>query len=99
MAKRKIIWSKRSSIRLFEILEFYTNRNKSPRYSAKLYKRFIKELSLLNKHPDIGIKTDFENIRGLIIEDFIIFYEISSENIVVHTIWDCRQNPENLKIK
>lgn len=58
MAKRKIIWSKRSSIRLFEILEFYTNGNKSARYSAKPYKRFVNELSLLNKHPDIGITTD-----------------------------------------
>ncbi|NJK97951.1 MAG: type II toxin-antitoxin system RelE/ParE family toxin [Bacteroidales bacterium] len=99
MAKRKMIWSKRSSIRLFEILEFYTNRNKTLRYSAKLYKRFVKELSLLDKHPEIGISTDFEDIRGLIIDDFIIFYEISPENIIVHTIWDCRQDPNNLKIR
>lgn len=99
MAKREIIWSKKSSIKLFEILDFYTNRNKSANYSAKLYKRFIKELSLLNKHPDIGITTGFENVRGLIIENFIIFYEITSENIIVHTIWDCRQNPDELKIK
>lgn len=99
MAKRKIIWSKKSSTKLFEILEFYTNRNKSRQYSTKLYKKITKELALLNKHPDIGIVTDFENVRGLIIDNFIVFYEITSENILVHTIWDCRQNPNDLKIK
>ena len=99
MAKHKIIWSRKSSIKLFEILDFYTVRNKSTRYSTKLYNKIVKELSLLNKHPDIGINTNSENIRGLIVENFIIFYEISPENIFVHTIWDCRQDPNDLKIK
>jgi plasmid stabilization system protein ParE len=99
MAKRKIIWSHRANIKLFEILDFYSNRNKSTTYSTKLYKRFSKELSLLDKHPEIGIKTDNESIRGLIIEDFILFYEITIDNIIVHVVWDCRQDPNDLKMK
>jgi len=47
----------------------------------------------------MGIITDFESIRGLIIGDFILFYEITSENIIVHSIKDCRQNPNNFNIK
>jgi len=99
MAKRKIIWSHRANIKLFEILEFYTERNKSTTYSRKLYNKFKKELSLLIEQPEIGIKTDFESIRGLIVGKFILFYEITSEKIIVHTVWDCRQNPDDLKIK
>lgn len=99
MEKRKIIWSQRANIKLFEILDFYTNRNKSKSYSTKLYKRFIKELNLLYKQPDLGRATDLESIRGLIVEEFILFYEISKDQIIVHTVWDCRQNPEDLKIK
>ena len=99
MVKRKIVWSNRAKIKLFEILEFYNERNKSTTYSKKLYKKFTKELLLLKKQPEIGIKTDLDNVRGLIVEDFIIFYEIYPEMIVVHTVWDCRQNPESLKIK
>ncbi|TAJ06837.1 type II toxin-antitoxin system RelE/ParE family toxin [Marinilabiliaceae bacterium JC017] len=99
MAKRKIIWSHKANIKLFQILNFCTKRNKSPQYSAKLYKRFKKELSLLDKYPDMGIKTDYESIRGLIVEDFILFYETTSTNIIVHTLWDCRQNPTHLIIK
>ena len=99
MAKLKIVWSQRANIKLFEILDFYTNRNKSTTYSTKLYKRFTKELRLLYKQPDLGKVTDFESIRGLIVEEFILFYEITKDQIIVHTVWDCRQNPDDLRIK
>ena len=99
MVKRKIIWSHRAKIKLFQILEFYSARNKSKVYSKKLYIRFNKELKLLLKQPKIGIKTEIEEIRGLIVDEFILFYEIKADNIVIHTIWDCRQNPEDLNIK
>jgi len=99
MAKRKIIWSHKADIKLYEILNFYSDRNKNTTYSTNLYKRFIKELNLLNRKPDIGIQTDIEKIRGLIVEDFILFYEITNECIYIHLVWDCRQNPNDLKIK
>lgn len=99
MAKRKIIWSSQANRKLFEIMEFYTQRNKSKTYSIKLYERFNKELSLLTKQPEIGIKTEIESVRGLIMDDYILFYEFDSERIIVHTLWDCRQDPEDLRIK
>jgi len=99
MAKRKIVWSHKAKIKLFLILEFYVQQNQSISYSRKLYLKFRKELSYLIKHPDIGIKTDDETIRGLIIEKFIIFYEITPDQIIVHTVWDCRQNPYDLSFK
>ena len=37
-------------------------------------------------------------IRGLIIEDYIIFYEILEESIMILKVWDCRQNPDKLNI-
>ena len=86
MVKRKIIWSNKAKIKLFEILEYYTERNKSTAYSKKLYDKFSKGLVLLREQPEIGIKTDFEEVRGLIVEDYILFYEIYPEMIVVHTI-------------
>jgi plasmid stabilization system protein ParE len=96
MAKRKIIWSHRAKIRLSGILEFYAQRNKSKTYSAKLFKKISKELKLLIDQPDLGIKTEIESIRGLITGDYIIFYEYSDDKIIVHSIWDCRQNPDDL---
>jgi plasmid stabilization system protein ParE len=99
MDKRKIVWSHKASIKLFQILNFYADRNKSAAYSKKLYHKFNKKLSLVIKYPEIGIKTDFNTVRGLIVDDFILFYEETPEKIIVHTVWDCRQNPENLSLK
>ena len=99
MVKRKIIWSHRARIKLYEILKFFAERNKSKRYSQKLYGRINKELKLLIKQPDLGIKTDFENVRSLIVGDYLIFYELSKDLIIIHTLWDSRQNPEDLTIK
>ena len=99
MAKRKIVWSNRAIKRLYGILEFYVQRNKSKTYSRKLYQNLQKEIKILIKLPEIGLKTTEESIRGLIIEDFIIYYEITDDKIIIHTIWDCRQNPDSKVIK
>ena len=100
MGKRKVIWSHRAKIRLFEILDFYTTRNQSSAYSKNLFKKFRKELSTLTKQPDIGRKTDDESVRCLVVYGkFILYYSATSDNIILHTIWDCRQNPGDLIIR
>lgn len=99
MAKQKIVWSHRARIKLLMILEFYSERNKSKTYSKKLYTKFNKELALLLKQPEIGIKTEIEAVRGLIVDEFILFYEVKTAMIIVHTLWDSRQNPSDMRIK
>ena len=99
MAKRKIVWSNRAKIRLYAILDFYIVRNKSKVYSIKLQKLISKEVNLLLKQPDLGLKTSEDTTRGLIIENYIVYYEITDDKIIIHTIWDSRQNPDNKIIK
>ncbi len=99
MADRKIIWSPTAKRKLLAILEFFIERNKSKTYSLKLYSIFQAQLSIVQKSPDIGIKTDMRNIRGLIVLDYTLFYEVTDVHIIVHTVWDNRQNPDDLKIK
>ncbi len=99
MARRKIIWSLRAKIKRYDILEFYIKRNKSKTYSIKLNKKINTELKLLESQPNLGIKTDIEGVRALIIKEFTIYYEVFKDKIVIHTIWDCRQNPNDLVIK
>ena len=74
MVKRKIIWSNKAKVKRYEILKFYIDRNKSNTYSIKLNHRINKELRLLKKYLNTGIKTDIKGVRGLIIENFILFY-------------------------
>jgi plasmid stabilization system protein ParE len=99
MAKRKIVWSNRAKIRLYAILDFYIVRNKSKTYSIKLQKLISKEVNLLLKQPDLGLRTSEDTTRGLIIENYIVYYEITDDKIIIHTIWDSRQNPDNKIIK
>lgn len=99
MAKRKIIWSHSAKTKLFEILDFFTERNKSKKYSVKLYKKITDALKLLQKHPDLGKKTDIDSVRGIIVGDYILFYESTKDSLFVLVIWDTRQNPNKLEIK
>lgn len=99
MAKGKIIWSKTAEIKLYKILEYYAEKNKSKAYSNKLFQKINKELYLLLKQPNMGIKSEIESVRGLIIDYYIVFYESINHNIIIHTIWDSRQNPNDLVIK
>jgi plasmid stabilization system protein ParE len=98
MDRRKVVWTKNSEIQLHEILEFFTKRNKSGLYSSKLYKKFKAELKTVAKNPELGIKTKLEQIRGLIIDDYILFYEILDDRIIILKVWDCRQDPGKLNI-
>ncbi|MEI7831506.1 MAG: type II toxin-antitoxin system RelE/ParE family toxin [Prolixibacteraceae bacterium] len=95
MAQRKIIWSHRASVKLLSILEFYTERNKSKDYAKKLHQKFNKELQILLKQPNLGLRTEMETVRGLIVDEFILFYEFDKDHIIIHTVWDCRQKPDD----
>jgi plasmid stabilization system protein ParE len=95
--KLKLIWSEVAIETFEEILNFYTVRNQNENYSRKLYQMIMKDIRLLEHVPNIGIKTRIKNVRGLIINDFIIYYEIKHKFIFILTIWDCTQNPEDNK--
>ena len=96
MAKR-IIWSKRAQNDRKEILNYWTNRNKSKVYSRKLARLFKEAVKLIANYPEIGKPTDQEYIRIKIVRDYFLIYEIDREQIFILTIWDSRQNSEKLE--
>ena len=98
MANREVVWTRNSEIQLKEILEFFTERNKSGKYSLKLYRKFKSELQIVALNPEMGIKTKLDQIKGLIVGDYILFYEILQDKLMVLKVWDCKQNPEKLYI-
>ena len=96
MAKRKIVWSSKAEVDLLKILDYFYIRNGSKTYSLKLNSRIRKAVRLLNNHPFLGLQSDVENVRTLVEGDYAIFYQVDKETIRITTIWDCRQNPDNL---
>ena len=97
MAK-KIIWTKPAQQSRVRILNFWIENNKSNSYSIKLQKLFKEHLKLLLKYPEIGIISDFENIRILLVRDYNIYYTIEDHDILILAIRDARQNPKDFKL-
>ena len=93
---RRVIWTVRAQNDRKEIFEYWNKRNKSNLYSKKLNELIKKSLKLIAKYPLIGKLTDKKNVRAKVLRDYLIIYEVMPTEIVVLTIWDCRQNPEDL---
>ena len=96
MLKRKLIWSPQSKIELLEILEYYKKRNGNANYSRKLYTEIKELLEICRTYSFIGKQTDFENVRMLIVDIFLIFYEVDDNKLIVLTIWNSKRNPNDL---
>lgn len=99
MAKRIIVWSDNAVFELRAILEYFNFGNKSKVYSLKLNATIQSEIKILLRYPEIGKKTDILNVRGFLIENYFIFYEIKEVHIVILSVWDTRQNPEQAQFK
>nr|WP_315257311.1 type II toxin-antitoxin system RelE/ParE family toxin [uncultured Flavobacterium sp.] len=97
MAARRIVWTTPAKLQLKAIFEYFNFRNKSKLYSLKLNRLIQTELKILLQQPTIGKKTDSINVRGLLIENYYIFYEINETHIIILSVWDTRQNPKRLK--
>lgn len=98
MVKRKLIWSSQAKLDLFEILEYYYQRNGSKTYSHKLNERFRKATQLIIQYPNIGRKTDIPQVRILITGNYAMFYKIVKTEIELLTLWDTRQDPSEIVI-
>jgi addiction module RelE/StbE family toxin len=94
----KIDWSERAQKELFEILEYWSNRNKSKTYSTKLNALVLYSVELTARVPESGIPTKFHDVRIKIVGDYLIYYKIEPEYIQILTIWDSRRNPKKFKL-
>jgi toxin YoeB len=86
MAERIIVWSSKAKLDLKNLFEFYNHRNKSKIYSLKLHRKIQKEIQLLIQQPEIGKKTNKIGVRGLLVDNHFIFYEIFEKHIVIFAV-------------
>ena len=98
MVKRRLIWSKNSIKERNEIFDYWNNRNKSKKFSQKLYHLFLNAIEPLKENPEIGILNQDYSFRHLLVKDYLIFYQFNEEEIYILKIWDGRRNHENLVI-
>lgn len=93
---RQIVWTERAQKERIEFLTFWNNHNKSTSYSKKLNNLIRESLKLISRHPFIGKPTTKENVKVKILKNYLLIYEITSDEIIVLSVWDCRQKPLKL---
>jgi plasmid stabilization system protein ParE len=95
MAKKQIIWSKRADAELVNVLEFYNERNGNTNYSLKILNHIEDLLRALTEHETMGRLTSDMRSRVLVMDVYLIFYEVTENNIEILSFWDNRQNDKN----
>lgn len=95
---RKIVLSKRASVRLEKLLE-YLEQEWTLKVKDDFVKKLDKSLNQIQKFPESCPKTDF--VKGLhmlvVTKQTSLFYRFDSKAIKIVTIFDNRMNPAKLK--
>ncbi len=93
---KKVVWTTIALKQRNYIFEYWNLKNKSKNYSVKLNLKIKERVILLKHFPEIGIVTVFPKTRVIFLGYYSIFYQISSQNIIITGFWDNRQEPKKL---
>ena len=89
-------WTETAEIQLINVLNYWTERNKSTSYAEKLSEAVWLRTTFLAENPFSSIKTDFSNTRKAALGHYSILYQVSINGILVTSFWDNRQDPKKL---
>jgi plasmid stabilization system protein ParE len=93
---KRLIWSVRAQNDRKSIFAYWNNRNGSRAYSSKLNRLLLDALSKVCEFSEAGQLADEIAFRSIIVRDYRIYYDVGPDFILVLTIWDTRQNPDEL---
>ena len=96
MAKRKVVWTETAAKQRREILNYWTERNKSTIYEEKLIEITAKHLKVISKNPEAFKETEINELRESAMGHFSLYYKTTPDQIIVMAFWDNRQDPKRL---
>ena len=96
---RKIIWTENARVELFDIFEYWNDRNKSKLFSIKLNDLINLQLSLIAEFPLITRETHIPNVHVKIVHKYLLYYEVKEEMLVILSIRHGSKDPETLRLK
>ncbi|EMR02079.1 type II toxin-antitoxin system RelE/ParE family toxin [Cesiribacter andamanensis] len=96
-----LVWSQLAERQLRSIYDYYYVKA-SPSVAKKLTNRIVRKVSILEENPLIGQKEELlvdytEDYRYLVEGNYKIVYWIQKQTITIAAIFDCRQNPVEMK--
>lgn len=96
MAIKTVIWTETAVRQRRKILNYWTKRNKSSRYSIKLIHEIAERIQFILKNPEASENTNIIDIRTATLGNYNIFYKTTKKDLIVIAFWDNRQNPKKL---
>ncbi|MEI6577204.1 MAG: type II toxin-antitoxin system RelE/ParE family toxin [Bacteroidota bacterium] len=98
----RIEWSELSERQLKDIFDYYSIEVSS-KIARKIINRIIDRVSILESQPGLGQKEELLchyhlDFRYLVEGNYKIIYWTSESLITIAAVFDCRQNPEKIKI-
>lgn len=95
--KKRIGWSPLGLDKYIKTIQFLITLHNSNKYALKLDKAIKTVFKLIKNNNEIGRKTEYNNYRFWIIDNYKLIYEITEESIIVHSLFDTRSNPDKLE--
>jgi plasmid stabilization system protein ParE len=78
------------------ILEYWIERTGSKKYSKRISATLKRRIKYVAEFNYMGKPTDFKDTRVTAARHFSIFYKVQQDRIIITSIWDNRQNPDDL---
>lgn len=97
-----IEWSELSTKQLKEIFDYYSLKA-NPRIAKKIVGKIVDRVEVLLKNPLSGPKEELlnempEDFRYLVESNYKIIYWVENGIVTIASVFDCRQNPEKMKL-
>ena len=99
MAQKEIVWSDHAKLQFSNVLEFYFIRNGNANYSLKILNDVEDLLTTLSRSEFIGRLATNKFTRVIVMDVYLIYYEINLNEIEIVSFWDNRQDSEKKKVR
>ncbi len=64
----------------------------NPKAATKLLKQIRTSVKLLQRHPFMGRRTEFEGVRELVVHaNYLVSYRVSSDTVEILQLWHAAQ--------
>ena len=92
----RLRYTRRALADLDDILDYI--HQQSPRRARQIQARIKGLTALLLLHPHIGRRTTNPILRRIIASPFpyLIFYQVTEREIVIHAVWHTSRNPSGM---
>jgi len=98
--KMKVFWSE-TSINQLKNIYLYYKEVAGVNIAMKLKNKIIESTNILTFQPYLGAKEELlchlpEEYRYLVEGNYKLIYSVENKKVIIHLVFDCRQNPDKL---